>query len=1173
MAFQHRIRNVTAVLGPTNTGKTHLAIERMLGHQSGMIGLPLRLLAREVYDKIVARVGPSAVALVTGEEKIKPDNPRYWVSTVEAMPRGIDVDFLAIDEIQLAADPDRGHVFTDRLLHARGRSETLLLGAGTMREAISELIPDANFISRPRLSKISYAGQKKITRLPKRSAIVAFSAAEVYSIAELVRRQLGGAAVVLGALSPRTRNAQVALYQNGDVDYLVATDAIGMGLNLDVDHVAFAAVRKFDGHQSRDLTAAELGQIAGRAGRHLNDGTFGVTGDAQPFDADLIERLETHTFDTVRVLQWRNRNLEFSSLDRLRESLREVPQELRLQRARMADDVTALETLSADPAVAEKAVGAAAVSTLWDVCQVPDYRKISAQNHAELVAQLYGFLMSPDEQIPEDWFANQVAQADRTDGDIDTLATRIAHIRTWTFVSNRAEWLRDPTHWQERTRAIEDSLSDALHEQLTQRFVDRKTSALMKGLRDKQDMTADIASDGSVTVENHFVGRLKGFRFWPDTQADATGVHGKASRGAAAHVLSKEFAMRARRVAAAKTDAFKLTRNARILWRDEEIARLDAGDDPMRPTVVVLADDQLSAPDKEKVQQRLDTWIGEVIADRLKPMMELKSAEDVTGLARGIAFRLAENFGIVKRDSIADEMRQLDQPSRAQLRKYGVRFGAFNIFLPPLLKPAAAELTLALWVLNKGAAAGLSLEDLPEPPRAGLTSVVINPAVPEEFYRAAGYHVCGPRAIRVDMLERLADSIRPLLAWRASEPSHTPPRGSSGDGGFMVTPEMMSILGCSSAELGAVLTTLGFRSEMRPAPKPRPSQAPVSSETPAEPADALAAEALVDDASSPQDASDAVAGVSAAGHTPVEPMTAEAPAEAPSDGAQPPAAEAREEAAEASPAVAEREAAEAAAAEPVPVVEQPSVEAMSAVSTEASSTAGSEPLIKSDQEASPVPTPEAMAPGAFEVSAGLTAETGSVTAGEHTGSEAEAETPMIEVWRPRRRHREDRRPRHEGRGHGQRRTAPGSAEASPAVVDGSAPGGQRHRQQSQGEQRQGQQGRRPNNRDRDRQRGEPRHAGGRQDQVPSQHGAGGGRRDAPADRQNDSSRHDGNGGDRRRQGGRDERRDDQRRREDRSRVRVSTSAPQRKGGPDPDSPFAALSALKQQLEKSGKTPS
>ncbi|MCB1485659.1 MAG: helicase, partial [Hyphomicrobiaceae bacterium] len=403
--FEARIRNVTAVLGPTNTGKTHLAIERMLGHESGMIGLPLRLLAREVYDKIKARVGAEKVALITGEEKIKPERARYWVSTVEAMPREVDVDFLAIDEVQLAGDPERGHVFTDRLLHARGRSETLLLGSQTMREAISDLIPGANFISRPRLSKLTYAGEKKITRLPARSAIVAFSAQDVYAIAELIRRQRGGAAVVLGALSPRTRNAQVELYQSGDVEFLVATDAIGMGLNLDVDHVAFSALRKFDGHTHRNLTPSEIGQIAGRAGRHMNDGTFGVTGGADGLDADLVERLETHSFDPVRVLQWRNRRLDFGTLERLHASLREMPNEARLVRCRTADDVAALDAVSSDREVRELCIGPAAVSMLWDVCQVPDYRKISGTSHAELVGTLYKFLRRGEEKIPEDWFA------------------------------------------------------------------------------------------------------------------------------------------------------------------------------------------------------------------------------------------------------------------------------------------------------------------------------------------------------------------------------------------------------------------------------------------------------------------------------------------------------------------------------------------------------------------------------------------------------------------------------------------------------------------------------------------------------------------------------------------------------------------------------------------------
>jgi ATP-dependent RNA helicase SUPV3L1/SUV3 len=815
--FEARIRNVTAVLGPTNTGKTHLAIERMLGHQSGMIGLPLRLLAREVYDKIKARVGADKVALITGEEKIKPDQARYWVSTVEAMPRDIDVEFLAIDEIQLCGDPERGHVFTDRLLHARGRSETLLLGAQTMRDAINDLIPGANFIARPRLSKLTYSGEKKITRLPARSAIVAFSTQDVYSIAELIRRQRGGAAVVLGALSPRTRNAQVELYQSGDVEFIVATDAIGMGLNLDVDHVAFSATRKFDGQNHRNLTAGEIGQIAGRAGRYMNDGTFGVTGGTDPLDADLVERLESHNFDSVRLLQWRNRKLDFSTLNRLHDSLREFPREARLVRARTADDVAALEAAMSDREVAAIATTPAAVAKLWDVCQVPDYRKISSQTHNELVGTIYKFVVQGTGRIPEDWFSKQVALADRTDGDIDTLATRIAHIRTWTFVANRSDWLKDPGHWQARTRAIEDSLSDALHERLTQRFVDRRTSALMKGMRDKDELTADIAEDGAITVENHFVGRLKGFRFTLDTAED--GIHGKATRQAATQVLTRELGMRVRRVAAAPNDAFKLTRDARVLWRDDEIARLEAGEDPLVPSITLLVDDDLGEADREKVLTRLQAWLKDTIAEKLKPLADMSAASDLQGLARGIAFRLKENFGVLRRETVADEINALDQAARADLRKYGLRFGAFNIFFPLMLKPAAADLAATLWLLKNPIA---SLPDggaapAPQLPRPGLTSVAADPATPDALYRANGFHVCGPRAVRLDILERLADLIRPLLAFRTKpDVAVMPPKGATGDGGFRATDDMMSILGCSADELGNVLKALGFRLERRP---------------------------------------------------------------------------------------------------------------------------------------------------------------------------------------------------------------------------------------------------------------------------------------------------------------------------------------------------------------------
>lgn len=811
-----RTRNVTAVLGPTNTGKTHLAIERMLAHQTGMIGLPLRLLAREVYDRVVARVGPEAVALVTGEERIKPAQPRYWVSTVEAMPRDIEVDFLAVDEVQLAADAERGHVFTERLLHARGRQETLLLGSSTMREAIRDLLPGANFVSRPRLSKLTYAGQKKLSRLPRRSAIVAFSANDVYEIAELIRRHRGGAAVVLGALSPRTRNAQVKLYQSGDVEYLVATDAIGMGLNLNVDHVAFAGIRKFDGRGHREITPAEIGQIAGRAGRHMNDGTFGVTADVPPFEPELIDRLEKHEFESVKVLQWRSANLDYSSLDNLKESLRAIPDHQRLTRARSADDVIALETLAADPDVAALARTPAAIERLWEVCQVPDYRKVAPQTHAELIGTLYRFLMEGNGRIPEDWFAGQVSQAARTDGDIDTLATRIAHIRTWTFVSNRADWLDRPDYWQGRTREIEDTLSDAMHEQLTQRFVDKRTSTLMRAMRDDDELDAVIGEDGAIRVEDHYVGRLAGFRFMPDLSTSADSIHGKAARSAALQVLDKELAMKVRRVVAARNEAFKLVRPARVEWRGEEIARLEATDDPLKPAVVVLADEHVSPDDRAKVQSRLEEWLADIVNERLKPLIEIGSAEDVSGLAKGIGFRLREGFGALRRDTAAEDLKQLDQQARAQLRKYGVRFGAFNVYIPLLLKPAASELLFSLWMLKAGERAS----DLPEPPRAGLTSVAADVRAGEAFYRAAGYHLCGPRAVRLDMLERLADMIRPLVAWRAGEgAASTPPKGATGDGGFIVTPEMMSILGCSEDELGEVLKSLGFWSERKPKPK------------------------------------------------------------------------------------------------------------------------------------------------------------------------------------------------------------------------------------------------------------------------------------------------------------------------------------------------------------------
>src|SRR3954465_11724865 len=598
---QARSRGVTAVLGPTNTGKTHLAIERMLGHASGMIGLPLRLLAREVYQKVVDKAGEHNVALVTGEEKIKPDKPRYWISTVEAMPRDLGLAFVAVDEVQLAADLDRGHVFTDRLLNQRGREETLLIGSNTMRPLIEALIPGVHVVTRPRLSKLTFAGEKKVSRLPRRSAIVAFSAEEVYAIAELIRRQRGGAAVVLGALSPRTRNAQVALYQSGDVDYLVATDAIGMGLNLDVDHVAFASDRKFDGYQFRKLNPAELAQIAGRAGRATRDGTFGTTGRCPPFETELVQALESHSFEPLKLLQWRNTDIDFFSLGALQASLAEVPKEPGLTRAPVAEDILVLEHAGRDDDVRQMAQTRESLERLWEVCQVPDYRKLSPATHAELVVTLYGFLMR-EGKIPTDWFARQIEHADHTEGDIDTLSNRIAHIRTWTFAANRPDWLADPEHWQGVTRAVEDKLSDALHERLTERFVDRRTSVLMRRLRENTGLDAAIGKTGGVVVEGHAIGRLDGFMFTPD--ASAAGSEAKTLAGAAQKALAGEIDARAARLAQAADGQLVLATDGTIRWLGQPGAKLIAGEEVLKPRLRIVADERLTGASRDAVQAR-----------------------------------------------------------------------------------------------------------------------------------------------------------------------------------------------------------------------------------------------------------------------------------------------------------------------------------------------------------------------------------------------------------------------------------------------------------------------------------------------------------------------------------------------------------------------------------------
>ncbi|MFC5508874.1 MULTISPECIES: helicase-related protein [Hyphomicrobiales] len=879
-----RSNGVTAVLGPTNTGKTHLAIERMVAHPTGMIGLPLRLLAREVYQRVVEKAGVEAVALVTGEEKIKPARPRFWVCTVEAMPRDLAVDFVAIDEIQLAADLDRGHVFTDRLLNRRGRAETMLIGAGTMKPVIEQLIPGVNVVTRPRLSQLMFAGDRKITRLPPRSAIVAFSVEEVYAIAELIRRQKGGAAVVLGALSPRTRNAQVEIYQSGDVDYLVATDAIGMGLNLDVDHIAFAADKKYDGHHFRKLHPAEFGQIAGRAGRHLRDGTFGTSGRCPAFEADLVEAIENHRFEPMRQLQWRNTDLDFRSVAQLLDSLNLQPGEAGLTRALIAEDMNTLEILARDPDIKALAQGRPAVERLWEVCGLPDYRKIAPQQHADLATTLYLRLMRHG-RLDIDWYRTQLAALDRTDGEIDTLSARIAQVRTWTFVANRPDWLPDPEHWQGVARLVEDKLSDALHERLASRFVDRRTSVLLRRLRENAMLEAEVTTTGDVLVEGQHVGMLQGFRFTADPKAG--GPEAKALNLAALKALASEIEARAARVVLAADDAFVLSHDGLLRWVGEPVARLVAGEKAIEPRLRLLVEEHLTGPAREQVEARLQLWLKNHITRLLGALPLLEEASTLTGIARGIAYQAAEALGVLERAKVGEEMKALDQEGRAALRQLGIRFGAFHLYLPALLKPAPRALAAQLWALKHGGPELSGLDDIAHLAASGRTSFPVDKAVPKGLYRAAGYRVCGERAVRVDILERLADLIRPAIAYRPGVTQGTPPAGSADQDGFVVTGAMTSLVGCAGEDFASILRSLGYVSVKRPGPAitvplaaapVKPAAAETVAEAPVEAGEAVASGETVE-AQAPatatdldQAAADVVASDAPAAETPDAPI-------------------------------------------------------------------------------------------------------------------------------------------------------------------------------------------------------------------------------------------------------------------------------------------------------------
>ncbi|TIM12049.1 helicase-related protein [Mesorhizobium sp.] len=1113
-------RDVTAVLGPTNTGKTHLAIERMVAHESGIIGLPLRLLAREVYSRVCEKVGAHKVALITGEEKIQPDGARYSVCTVEAMPRETDAAFVAVDEVQLAGDLERGHIFTDRILHLRGRQETLLLGAATMHGILQRLLKGVSVVTRPRLSHLAYAGSKKLTRLPRRTAIVAFSADEVYAIAELIRRQQGGAAVVLGALSPRTRNAQVELFQSGDVDYLIATDAIGMGLNLDLDHVAFAQNRKFDGYQYRNLTAAELGQIAGRAGRHLRDGTFGVTGQVDPLDEELVKKIEAHDFDPVKVLQWRTARFDFANLDALKRSIETNAPVEGLTRALPAVDAQALEHLSRDEDIRTLATDARRVALLWEACALPDYRKIAPAQHADLIASIYMDLARHG-HVDENYMAEQVRRADTTEGDIDTLSHRIAQIRTWTFVSNRPGWLADQAHWQEKTREIEDRLSDALHERLTKRFVDRRTSVLMRRLRENTMPEAEISPTGTVLVEGHHVGELQGFRFTADQSAG--GEDAKAVRTAAQKALAAEFEARAERFGASANGDIALGSDGTLRWIGAPIGTLVAGDEPLKPRLVLLADEQLTGPARDKVAARAERFVNFQIESLLKPLVDLKNAEQITGIGRGIAFQLVENFGLINRRDIAEEMKSLDQEGRAALRRLGVRFGAYHVFVPALIKPAPAGLVTLLWALQNDGKDKPGFGDVVHALASGRTSVVIDPTFDKTFYKLAGYRNLGRRAVRVDILERLADLIRPATNWKPGLGQR--PDGAYDGQSFMVTPPMMSILGATADDMEEILKGLGYRAEPKAA---------VEVKARLEAQDNAAREAAAAKQAAEEQAEQAKA---------AEAAIADAAAEAPADSSEPDAV---------AEATAEALAEPAAEAEPVAEAQLQTPPEVTVEGLPAAEAAAREAAPETAEvEVAPAEPASEASPATAAASAepAVAAEAATGEAAPEAEKEAEEPKPIL-LWRqgrfdqrPRHRHHDNRprdrdnRPRsgqaaRDGRSNapaeaGQQAGAPGDRPAREGRRDGDGAGKPRFDrskfkpkpQGEPGERRDGKpQGERP-----DRREGRPDWKGGRPD------GKGGAPGGKPAFQPKP--------------------------REERP-VRF-----------DPDSPFAKLAALRDQLKK------
>ena len=783
------IKKITAVLGPTNTGKTYFAIETMLSFESGMIGFPLRLLAREVYDKIIKKINPNKVALITGEEKIIPSNAKYYLCTVESMPIDKNLEFVAVDEIQMCADHERGHIFTDRLLNLRGEKLTMFLGSNTIKTIISKLDADIEFIKKERLSKLSYVGHKKISRIDRKSAVIAFSTEEVYAIAELIRRQKGGAAIVMGSLSPRTRNSQVELYQSGDVDFLVATDAIGMGINMDLDHIFFSNIKKFDGKKLRRLNLSEIGQIAGRAGRYLNDGSFGITGDCSKINSDEIESLETHKFDEIRTIFWRNSNLNFNNTNNLLKSLDEKPKEEWLRRIHECEDEKVLKYFFKNLDKYKITNNQKVLNLLWECCQIPDFVKKTYGHHLEVVSKVFAFLNSAKGKITNKYMKEQLSFLDKLDGNIDSISNRIANVRTWAYVSNKVNWVENQDYWVERTKSLEDKLSDKLHDELTKSFIDKRASVLARGLKQDVIFNTKIINNKKVVIDDQFIGELKGLKLDLYLKAEALDTDIKSLKKAARQSLSSEFQNRIKQIIS--TESIELKDDFKIYWREFPIAKLLPGKDYLKPELNLIIDDMIETIEQKKLQIFLEKWINKKIHLILKNLIDLKNSKDNKSTIRALSYQLYENNGVVKREEVLEYIKVLDQKERKILRDIGVKFGRYHIYLDRLLKPEAVSLRLILWKNFYQKHFDF------KPPTFGLNFLESKKSLNKNFMLICGFEKFDNFFVRIDILERLFVQIINSNPEKKNE--------------IKLMPEMLNLLGCSKDNFLILIKKMNYK--------------------------------------------------------------------------------------------------------------------------------------------------------------------------------------------------------------------------------------------------------------------------------------------------------------------------------------------------------------------------